>query len=301
MKLQKAQRQKVKLRIGLSSPSGYGKTYSALLLAYGITQDWSKIAVIDTENNSAQLYSHLGDFNTIDLQPPYHPDRYIQAINVCEEAGIELIIIDSITHEWDGKGGCLELVDQVTQQSNSRNSYIAWGKVTPLHQNFISSILHSSCHIITTVRRKTEYEMVKNEKGRMSAEKVGTKEITREGFEYELSLNFEIINDKHFSQPTKDRTGLFDGQDPFVIGEDSGRKLREWAIEGKPSAFDQIKQSKSIEELQKAWSNNVEYQRNPKFIQAKDIKKSELNSAPMNPEEREIFSDEVLGDGNPTK
>ena len=105
----------------------------------------------------------------------------------------------------------------------------------------------------------------------------------------------------HFSQPTKDRTGLFDGQDPFVIGEDSGRKLREWAIEGKPSAFDQIKQSKSIEELQKAWSNNVEYQRNPKFIQAKDIKKSELNSAPMNPEEREIFSDEVLGDGNPTK
>ncbi|GAG93238.1 unnamed protein product, partial [marine sediment metagenome] len=222
MKLQKAKRQNVKLRIGLSSPSGFGKTYSALLLAYGITGDWSKIAVIDTENNSAQLYSNLGEFNTIDLQPPYHPNRYIEAIKTCEDAEIEVIIIDSITHEWDGKGGCLEIVSDLTKKT-SKNNYTAWGTVTPLHQAFIQSILHSSCHVITTVRRKTEYEMYKDDKGKNVVEKVGTKEVTRDGFEYELSLNFEIIDNKHFCQSTKDRTGLFDGQEPFIIGEETGK------------------------------------------------------------------------------
>ena len=82
MQLQKAQRNQVKLRIGLSGPSGYGKTYSALLLAYGITEDWTKIAIIDTENNSASLYSHLGDFNVLALQEPFAPERYVEAIKV---------------------------------------------------------------------------------------------------------------------------------------------------------------------------------------------------------------------------
>ena len=80
MKLQKAQRHQVKLRLGLSGASGFGKSYSALLLAYGITEDWTKIAVIDTENNSASLYSHLGDFNVVSLNQPYSPERYIEAI-----------------------------------------------------------------------------------------------------------------------------------------------------------------------------------------------------------------------------
>ena len=85
MKLQQAQRSQVKLRIGLSGPSGYGKTFSALLMAYGITQDWKKIAVVDTENNSASLYSHLGDFNVLNLEEPYSPQRYIEAIKTLRE------------------------------------------------------------------------------------------------------------------------------------------------------------------------------------------------------------------------
>ena len=108
MKLTKAKRQQLKLRIGLSGPSGFGKTYSALLLAYGMTNDWSKIAVVDTENGSSNLYSHLGDFNVLNLTEPYSPERYIEAIKACEQADIDVIIIDSITHEWQGKGGCLE-------------------------------------------------------------------------------------------------------------------------------------------------------------------------------------------------
>src|SRR5690606_33613062 len=108
MKLKQAQRNQVKLRLGLSGASGFGKTYSALLLAFGITNDWSKIAIIDTENNSASLYSHLGEFNVLTLEEPYNPERYIQAIKVCENASIEVLIIDSLSQEWNGKGGCLE-------------------------------------------------------------------------------------------------------------------------------------------------------------------------------------------------
>jgi predicted ATP-dependent serine protease len=104
MQLQQTQRHNVKLRLGISGASGFGKTYSALQLAYGMTGDWSKIAVIDTENSSASLYSDLGNFNVLNLFPPYSPERYIEAIGICEKANIEVIIIDSITHEWQGEG-----------------------------------------------------------------------------------------------------------------------------------------------------------------------------------------------------
>jgi len=99
MKLQKATRKAVKLRLNISAPSGAGKTMSALRMAYGLCGEWSKVVVIDTENGSASLYSHLGDFNTIDLIPPFTPEKYIQAIEVSEAAGMEVIIIDSTTHE----------------------------------------------------------------------------------------------------------------------------------------------------------------------------------------------------------
>ena len=109
MQLKQSKKQNVKLRLGLSGPSGFGKTYSALLLAYGMTKDWSKIAVIDSEQGSSSLYSDLGNFNVLNLNEPYSPERYIEAIKVCENANAELIIIDSISHEWNGTGGCLQI------------------------------------------------------------------------------------------------------------------------------------------------------------------------------------------------
>jgi len=224
MQLKKATRKQVKLRMGLSAVSGGGKTYSALKLAFGMINDWSKIAVIDTENGSASLYSHLGDFNTIDLQAPYTPERYIQAIKACEDAGMELIIIDSITHEWDGKGGCLEIVEQLGGR------YQDWGKVTPRHQNFINSILQSKCHIISCVRRKQDYEMTRDN-GKLSVQKTGLKEITREGFEYELTVNFNL-EISHLASASKDRTGLFMGKPEFIITEDTGRILLDWCNSG---------------------------------------------------------------------
>lgn len=225
MTLRKATRQKVKLRIGLSGAAGTGKTYSALLLAFGITGDWSKIAVIDTENGSADLYSHLGEYNVYSLAAPFAPERYIAAIKDCERAGMEVIIIDSITHEWDGKGGCLQIQEQLGGR------YQDWAKVTPRHQAFISSILESNCHIITTVRRKQDYEMTKSSSGKIEVTKVGLKEITREGFEYELSLNLEI-DITHHAKASKDRTELFVDKPEFKITSETGKLLLDWCNQG---------------------------------------------------------------------
>ncbi|MFD0762721.1 AAA family ATPase [Lutibacter aestuarii] len=260
MKLKQAQRSQVKLRLGLSGASGFGKSYSALLLAYGITNDWRKIAIIDTENNSASLYSHLGDFNVLTLEEPYSPERYIEAIKTCEKASMEVIIIDSITHEWQGKGGCLQLHEQLGGRFQD------WAKVSPRHQAFIDAILQSCCHIITTTRRKIDYSLDSDQNGRTKVIKHGTKEITREGFEYELTTNFELINDKHLAVASKDRTGLFMNKPEFVITKGTGKILKDWCNDGVSEQEKlaeiqvQIDQCSTLEGLRHIYSKYPNYQ-----------------------------------------
>lgn len=223
--LRRATRQKAKIRLGLSAVSGGGKTYSALLIAYGLCNDWSKIAVIDTENNSADLYAHLGDYNVLPLSAPYAPERYIDAIKDCETAGMEVIVIDSITHEWDGVGGILQIADNMTG-----NSFTKWAELTPRHQRFIDSILQSKCHVITTVRRKQDYNMIQ-EGGKTKVEKAGMKEMTREGFEYELTINLNM-DQNHNATASKDRTGLFVGKPAFTPTVETGEMIAEWCESG---------------------------------------------------------------------
>jgi len=226
MQLKQSQRQQVKLRLGLSGASGFGKTKSALLLAYGMTQDWSKIAVIDTENSSASLYSDLGSYNVLDLQTPYSPERYIQAIELCEKSGIEVIIIDSASHEWNGSGGCLEVHEKLGGRFQD------WANVTPRHQAFINKILQSSCHIINTTRRKMDYSLDIGSNGKTKVVKHGTKEITRDGFEYELTINFELVNENHLAKASKDRTGLFMNKPEFLITSQTGKMILDWCNAG---------------------------------------------------------------------
>ncbi|WP_312090041.1 AAA family ATPase [Chryseobacterium sp.] len=226
MQLKQSQRQQVKLRLGLSGASGFGKTKSALLLAYGMTQDWSKIAVIDTENSSASLYSDLGSYNVLDLQAPYSPERYIQAIELCEKSGIEVIIIDSASHEWNGSGGCLEIHEKLGGRFQD------WANVTPRHQAFINKILQSSCHVITTTRRKMDYSLDIGSNGKTKVVKHGTKEITRDGFEYELTINFELVNENHLAKASKDRTGLFMNNPEFLITSHTGKLILDWCNAG---------------------------------------------------------------------
>lgn len=226
MQLRQATRQKAKIRLGLSAVSGGGKTFSAIKIAEGLCGDLSKVAIIDTENGSADLYAHLGPYQVLTLTAPFTPERYIEAIKTCETAGIEVIIIDSITHEWDGPGGILSI-----SSAMSGNSYTNWAKLTPRHDAFINAILQSTSHIITTVRRKQDYEMSKGADGKTTVQKVGLKEVTRDGFEYEVTLNLEL-DTAHYAKASKDRTGLFIGKPEFVPSVDTGKLLREWCESG---------------------------------------------------------------------
>lgn len=224
MQLRKATRTKTKLRIALSGPSGSGKTYSALIMASGMSS-WDKIAVIDTENGSADLYDHLGEYNVLRLEAPYTPERFIQAIEECEKSGMEVIIIDSISHEWDGKGGILE-----THSQMAGNSYTNWAKLTPRHNRFIEKILSSPAHVIATMRAKQDY-VLQEKNGKQVPEKVGLKSITRDGVDYEFTLVFDI-DIKHNVESSKDRTSLFMDKPQFIISSETGEQLKNWSEKG---------------------------------------------------------------------
>ncbi len=214
------------MKILLSGPAGSGKTYSSLLLAHGLTSSWEEICVIQTETGSAGLYSHLGPFNVIDLEPPYHPARFIEAIKLATDAGMKAIIIDSISHEWSGKGGCFDLHEQVTQKMKVPNSFTAWASVTPLHQNFLDAIIQCPVHVVCTARAKTEFIMV-DRNGKQTPQKVGLAPITRDGFDYEMSVHLEL-DQQHQAHCSKDRTGLFMDKHPFVISADTGIRIMNW-------------------------------------------------------------------------
>ncbi len=263
MQLRKATRQKAKIRLGLSAVSGGGKTFSSLQIAKGLCGDLSKVAVIDTENNSADLYAHLGDYSVLPLLPPYSPEAYATAIKTCEAAGMEVIIIDSITHEWDGEGGILDIHSKM-----QGNSFTNWAALTPRHQKFINAILQSPCHIITTVRRKQDYEMGTNDKGKAMPIKVGLKEVTREGYEYELTANLEL-DTNHQATASKDRTGLFMGQPSFVPSEETGRLIKDWCEMGVDAVGEAIKKlaiCDDVEELRMLKSTlDITVRKNPEF------------------------------------
>lgn len=270
--LKKATRKQVKLRLNISAPSGAGKTYSALKMAKGICGDWSKVAVIDTENGSASLYSHLGDFSVIDLTPPFTPEKYTQALQTCVNAGMEVVIIDSTTHEW----ACLIEENELLAQSKFRgNTWSAWSQTTPRHDRFINSILHSPVHVITCTRSKMETIMGDDKK----VKKVGMKDVQREGWEYELTVSLNIDRDTHMAIPSKDRTNLFEGKNPFLITEETGKIIAEWCNSGeseKQIAINEMEIVASIDELKTVWSKYKNLQTDKDFTAMKDKRKNEL-------------------------
>lgn len=246
--LKKAQRKRVKLKIGLAAPSGGGKTASSLILGYGLLkgehptwsdeQIWDKIAIVDTENGSGELYANcrigrtdIGAYNAISLEPPYEPSKYIDAINACKDAGMEVCIVDSLSHAWSGRGGLLEKQGNVSKRTG--NSYTAWREITPLHNALVDTLLQTDMHVICTMRSKTEYVQEKDEKGRTTVRKVGMAPVQRDGMEYEFSMFLEIDAD-HQAFVSKDRTGVIDGQ-YFTVTPDVGVKLAHWLEGGAPA------------------------------------------------------------------
>ena len=223
MTFTKATKTNSKLRLAITGTAGSGKTYGALLIAQGLG---GKIAMIDTENGSGNVYADLCDYDICNLSAPYDPRRYVQCIHEAEQAGYNVIIIDSLSHAWNGEGGVLDIHGKIADSKYKGNGYAAWREVTPFQDHFIHAITASACHIIATIRSKTDYSQEKNERGYTEIRKIGLAPIQRDGIEFEFDTVFDV-NDKHFATVSKDRTRLF-RDTPFQISPDIGKALLKW-------------------------------------------------------------------------
>lgn len=227
VQFRKAEKKKAKLRLALIAPSGYGKTYSALLVAKGLG---GKIAMIDTENGSGDLYADRFEYDIITMNAPYLAEKYVAAIKAAEEAGYSVLIIDSLSHAWSGEGGLLDQQGKIAD-SGKGNSWSAWRTITPKHNLLVETILGSKCHVIATMRAKSEYVVETDDRGKSVPKKIGLAPIQRDGMEYEFTVVMDV-DKNHYGTPSKDRTSLFDGQ--FVkMDEKVGEQLIEWLEGGK--------------------------------------------------------------------
>lgn len=225
--IRKAVRRKAKLRLGLVAPSGAGKTYSALKLALGLG---GKVGMIDTEHGSGDLYAHLGDYDIIGITAPYTVAKYREAIKAFEDAGYNVIIIDSLSHAWAGDGGLLDKQGKIAD-SGKGNSYTAWRIITPEHNGLVEAILQSPAHIICTMRAKQDYVQEKDDRsGKTIVRKIGLAPVQRDGMEYEFSVVLDI-DAQHVAHASKDRTSLFDGR-YFTITDKTGAELLQWLEAG---------------------------------------------------------------------
>jgi hypothetical protein len=230
VQIRKARRSATKLRLLLTGPSGAGKTWGALQIAKGMG---GKTVVIDTEEGSSDLYDHIHDFDVIDLRPPFSPERYIEAIKAAEEAGYEVIVIDSVTHCWSGPGGCLEILEDVAKAQFRGNTWSAFSVITPRWRAFVDAILRSPAHVICCGRSKTETAQV-DDHGKKKVAKLGMKLEARDGLEFEFTCVLDLIHDGHYATVSKDRTGLFAG-DPKPITPATGERLAAWLAGGTPT------------------------------------------------------------------
>lgn len=235
MAFQKVTREKSKLRLALAGPSGAGKTLSALLLAYGITNDWSKIALVDTEHGRARFYANRSDFGTggflyQEMSAPYSPDRYISMVKEGAEAvGSDgVVIVDSFSHAWDNEGGVLDIKAQIAEQPK-KNDYSAWADAGKIQNNLVNSILSVNCHTIITLRTKMAYAMEENDKGKLAPVKIGLAPVQRENTEYEFDIVLNIARN-HIASASKDTTFLDSWSG--VITPELGKSLKEWLDNG---------------------------------------------------------------------
>lgn len=226
----KATRQQVKLKLAITGPSGSGKTWGALELARGLGK---RVAVIDTENGSASLYADRFEFDVIEMHAPFTTAKYIDALNAAVADGYDVVVIDSISHEWAAEGGIL---DRKTQKDlRGGNQFTNWAEPSAEHEKFKSQLMQSPIHVLATMRSKSEYVLETNDKGKQVPRKVGMAPIQRDGMEYEFSVVFDLgLN--HEAQVTKDRTSLFDGRH-FKLSPEIGKEIHAWMMKGeKPKA-----------------------------------------------------------------
>lgn len=170
----------------------------------------------------------VGEYYTIPLSAPFDSDKYLAAIKECESNGIEVVVIDSLSHAWAGEGGFLDMQGNIAKRTGS--SFNAWRDVTPKYNRLWDHILQCPMHVIVTMRSKVDYVIEDNGRGKSAPKKVGLAAVMREGADYETTLFFEIDAD-HTATATKDRTNTFKGQF-FTITPDTGKQIYNWLASG---------------------------------------------------------------------
>jgi hypothetical protein len=231
--VKKAKREKIYCKIALMAPSGGGKTYSGLRLATGMAREIeretgkkAKILMGNTEQKRGYYYADEFDYDIVDIDAPHNPEKYVEFIDFAVKEGYDIVILDSSSHEWEGRGGCLEL------QQQAGGTYQAWGKVTPRHNKFIEAIADSSVHMIVTMRGKDQYEMTSDDKGKKSVQKLGVGAKQRDGFEYEFTCTFLIDQKTSMAEAQKDNTHIFEHETATLLSEAYGEKIMQWANSG---------------------------------------------------------------------
>lgn len=233
----KAKKEKIWTKILLGGSSGSGKTYSALRLATGLARKCGGgVAAIDTEAGRIRYYADEFDFADQQLTEPFTPEKYIAAIDDAISEGFKVLIIDSISHEWNY---CVEVHDKMPG-----NSWTNWAKITPRHDAFMEKILQAPIHIIATVRGKDEY-VLEEKNGKQTPRKVGLGFKQRDGVEYNYTATFNIAQDTHIAEATKDNTHIFEGRYE-VLTEKDGEALYDWANTGEDYAFNISKAQNDI-------------------------------------------------------
>lgn len=228
LSFQKASKKSSRLRLSLIGVAGSGKTYTALNIAHHLG---GPVAVVDTERGSASKYSDVFEFDVLELDS-FSPQMYIEAIQAAEEAGYNVLIIDSLSHAWTGRDGALDQVTRATKRSQSGNTFAAWRDVTPMHNAMVDAILNARMHIITTMRAKTEYVQEKNEKtGKITVRKVGLAPVQRDGLEYEFDVVADLDQDNNLIVG-KTRCPAVAGAVIPRAGKEIALKLLSWLSEG---------------------------------------------------------------------
>ena len=231
MSFKKATRSAKWLRILLEGPSGSGKTYGALLMAYGMMKllGEGEIFVIDTEKGSSNSYTHIIDkpYYVGDISSPYHPEALQQKLQEAVDAGAKIVIVDSITHFWEGSGGCLEINETLAKSKFRGNTYAAWSETKKIWRGMIEFINALPCHVILTGRSKTETAQV-SEGGRSTVKRLGMKLLAGDNLEYEMDVAFSVVHDGHLATCIKDRTALFVDKVPSAIVPEFGERLVNW-------------------------------------------------------------------------
>ena len=236
----RAVREQTSLLISIAGPSGAGKTYSALKIATGLAGADGRIAFIDTEAGRGLHYADQFRFDHGDMKAPFRPQSYTEAIMAADKAGYDVIVVDSMSHEYDGVGGILDWASSLADKMKPPKN---WTEPKVAHKRMVANMLQSRAHLIFCLRAEDKIKITRDDKGKMviiQPDEIPVQErwvpICEKRFMYEMTASVIVTPDRPgVPVPVKlqdQHRAAFPSGVP--ISEETGRVLAEWSHGGQP-------------------------------------------------------------------